>query len=91
MSDHLNMPEWMVETLVAVGSAFLGVMVWGLRLENLVKQNTKDIDRIDNAHNALVTKHESLDAKIMEKFSDVVEALARIEERLKSRQERNHQ
>jgi hypothetical protein len=91
MFDHFSMPEWMVETLIAIAGAFLGGLIWGLRLESLVKQSAKDIDRLDSAHAALATKHESLDAKIMEKFSDVVEALARIEERLKSRQERNHQ
>lgn len=77
------MPDWVEHLLEFVAGAMIAGLVWGLRLEALVRQNSKDIDRIDDAHAQLVEKHESLDEKIMEKFETVMDTLARIEERLK--------
>lgn len=83
-----EMGDLIVGLVMGISGALVGGLVWGLRLEGLTKQNTKDIERVEADHKHLSEKHESLDQKIMEKFSDVVEALARIEEKLRSKQTR---
>lgn len=79
--------EWFGEILAAVILGLFGAytagLVWGLRLEGLVKQNMKDIDRMEADHKTLVQKHEGLSKELMDKISDVVQSLARIEEKLK--------
>lgn len=82
------MENFVLWALGGAAASAAGGLIWGIRLEGLVKQNSRDIDRIDEAHRNLVTKHENLAQKIMEKFSAVVEALARIEEKLRSKQVR---
>lgn len=82
----------MSDAVTTVVLAFMGAiltgLVWGLRLEGKHNQTARDLDRLEADHKELAQKHDSLDQRIMEKFSDVVQALARIEERLKSKQER---
>lgn len=93
MVDRVIMQEWLVEIVVGVicglCTSLIGGLVWGLRLEGIVKILARDVARVEVEHNKLADKHDSLDQKIMEKFSEVCEGLARIEEKLKSKQNRN--
>jgi len=77
-----NSMEWAVELSIALGGAIVAGLIWGLRLEGIVKQQGKDIERQEIDHQKLVQKHENLDQKIMDKFEQVFKALARIEERI---------
>lgn len=84
-----QMPEAVATLLIAFLGAVVTAIGWFFKLEGKTAQISRDLARLEADHKDLSGKHDSLDQKIMEKFSDVQEALARIEERLKSRQERN--
>ena len=80
------MNEFLLEGIIAIAGAFISALIWLIRLEGKVQQQAKDLVRLENAHGHLVDRHQTLETKIMEKFSAVVESLARIEERLQSKQ-----
>lgn len=82
------MGEFLGDIVLGICGALIGGLIWGIRLEGLVKQCSRDLERAEKNHENLVNKHETLEHKIMEKVSAVCESLARIEEKLKSKKER---
>lgn len=51
---------------------FIGLIVWFSRLESKTNRNEKDIQKIEN-------KHDALESSLIKDLSEVKQALARIE------------
>lgn len=60
-------------------TAFIGLIVWLVRLEGKGTINERDISRNTMEIEKLNVKHESLDSKVVEQLATVKESLARIE------------
>ncbi|RTL05256.1 hypothetical protein EKK58_08335 [Candidatus Dependentiae bacterium] len=60
-------------------TAFIGLIVWLVRLEGKGQVNERDIARNTMEIEKLNVKHESLDSKVVEQLATVKESLARIE------------
>lgn len=61
-----------------VGSA-IAFIVWLIRLEGRVAQGDRDHAETTKQIDILITKHDSLDSKVVEELARVRESLARIE------------
>lgn len=71
-----------IRALYPIAAAFVGLVVWSIRLEGKVKANEKANEQTQRDVDALRTKHEALDSKVIEELTRIREALARIEGRL---------
>lgn len=71
------LPYW-IEVLSIIGGAFLGAVIWFIRLESRVKYQDKELLRLTIELADIKKKHEDLDTKLMEKLSTIEKTLARI-------------
>lgn len=72
-----------VELIIAT----IGVVVWLVRLEGKVKQNTERNAETQKDVDTLRVRHESLDSKIVDQLSQVREDLAEIKGYLRRNKE----
>lgn len=74
-------------TLVSLALAGIGAVVWLVRLEGLVKQNTKLIEYEQKRIDILSSKLDMFDSKLMKELGNLRESVARIEGYLKKTNE----
>lgn len=81
MDVNILNPEWII-ALTGVGGAILGLVIWLVRLEGKIRQNDKDIDRIDANSIQLEKKSDTVFEKIFDKLSTIEITLAKVEGKL---------
>lgn len=74
-------PEWVL-AITTVGMAFIGLIIWLVRLEGKVKTAANDIDKIEKQQNDVFEK-------IFDKLSVIEINLAKMEGKLSSTQSQN--
>lgn len=72
-------------TILAVGSGLIGVVVWFVRLEGRINMQDNIIQDAQADIKDLRIRHEALDSKVLEKISQIQQAVARIEGMLEAK------
>lgn len=66
-------------------TGFLAVVIWGIRLEGRINMHDTLIEDAQADIKDLRIRHEALDSKVLEKISQIQQAVARIEGMLESK------
>lgn len=75
-----------VDSFIELGVLVVGVVVWLIRLEGKIKNNSDKIEAVETNHTREIDKleirQEALENKIFDKLSVIEKSLAKIEGRL---------
>lgn len=69
----------MIEAIVALGLAFIGGVIWLVRLEGRINAVEKANERTQTDVDMLRVKHEALDSELVRELTQIKVTLAKIE------------